>query len=87
MFWQCIGTANGWYANSFRSESVGQLALLVFLETFVDYYQLHDIVTPSLPDSAPWIRIATDSQGLIDQIQSSLATKTTFAGAGLRPGS
>jgi hypothetical protein len=85
MFWQCIGTANGWYANSFRSESVGQLALLVFLETFVDYYQLHDIVTPSLPDSAPWIRIATDNQGLIDQIQSSLATKTTFAGAGLRP--
>jgi hypothetical protein len=85
MFWQCIGTATGWYADSFRSEIVSQLALLVFLETFIDYYQLHDIVTPSLPNSALWIRIATDNQGLIDRIQSSLATKMTFAGAGLRP--
>jgi hypothetical protein len=85
ILWECISTATGWYANSFRSESVGQLALLVVLETFLDYYQLHDIAIPTFPNSAPWLRIATDNQGLIDRIKSGQATKTTFAGAGLSP--
>jgi hypothetical protein len=85
MLWECIGMATGWYANSFRSESVGQLALLVFLETFLDYYQLHDIAIPAFPESAPWLRITKDNQGLIDRIKSGLATKTMFAGAGLSP--
>jgi hypothetical protein len=30
--WECSGIASGWFANSFRSEGIGQLALLVFLE-------------------------------------------------------
>jgi hypothetical protein len=87
LLWECIGTATGWYANSFRSESVGQLALLVFLEAFFGYYQLHDIVIviPTFPDSAPWLRIATDNQGLINRIKSGPPTKTAFAGAGLSP--
>jgi hypothetical protein len=83
MIWECIGTTTGWYANSFRSESVGQLTLLVFLEAFFDYYQLHNIFIPTFGDSTPWLRIATDNQGLINRIRSGIATKTTFAGAGL----
>jgi hypothetical protein len=77
LLWEYIGTATGWYANSFCSKSLGQPAILVFLEAFFDYYQLHDIVIPTFPDSAPWLRIATDNHGLIDRIMSGLATKTT----------
>jgi hypothetical protein len=44
--WECVGTATGWFANSFRSEGIGQLAYLVFLETFVEYYELKDIPPP-----------------------------------------
>ena len=53
--WGCSGTATGWFANSFRSEGIGQLALLESIETFVDYCQLHDIPLPQLPPDAPWI--------------------------------
>jgi hypothetical protein len=38
---------------------------------------------PQPPPTEPWIRIATDNQGLIERIRSGLATKTVFAGAGL----
>jgi hypothetical protein len=32
ILWECSGRATGWFANSFRSEGIGQLALLAFLE-------------------------------------------------------
>jgi hypothetical protein len=67
--WEIIGTATGWYANSFRSEGIGQLALLVSLETHMTYYQLHNIPPPWSFPSEPWIRIATDNQGLITRIK------------------
>jgi hypothetical protein len=81
--WESIGTATGWYANSFRSEGIGQLALLVFLETYMTYYQLHIIPPPRSFPSEPWIHIATDNQGLITRIKQGLASATKFAGAGL----
>jgi hypothetical protein len=44
--WECSGIASGWFANSFRSEGVGQLALLVFLEVYITYHQLQDLPQP-----------------------------------------
>jgi hypothetical protein len=81
--WESIGTATGWYANSFRSEGIGQLVLLVFLETYTTYYQLHIIPAPQSSPSEPWIHIATDNQGLITRIKEALTSATKFAGAGL----
>jgi hypothetical protein len=84
--WECSGIASGWFANSFRSEGVGQLALLVFLETYTTYHQLQDLPRPRPHYHAtadPWNRIATDNQGLIARIKSGLAAKTVFAGATL----
>jgi hypothetical protein len=84
--WECHGTAPGWFTNSFRSEGMGQLALLVFLDAYLEYHQLQDITIPTFPSgSDPWLRIATDNQGLISRIKSGLATKTVFAGAALSP--
>jgi hypothetical protein len=57
---------------------VGKLSLLVFLEVYIACYGLHDVSTPiSLPDTKPWLRIATDNDGLISRIT------TAFAGAAL----
>jgi hypothetical protein len=82
--WESIGAATGWYANSFRSEGIGQLALLVFLEIYVEFYNLQDIPCPPPTPKSPWIRIATDNQGLmITRIREGLESKTKFAGAGL----
>jgi hypothetical protein len=83
LLWEGSGPATGWAANSFRSEGVGQLSLLVFLEAFLDYYQIKDIQIPQLPPSTPWIRSATDNKGLIARIQTGLAKTPDFAGAGL----
>jgi hypothetical protein len=83
--WECVGTATGWFTNSFKSEGIGQLALLVFLEAFVEYYELKDIPPPSTDRTEPWFRIATDNQGMIAHIKQSLATQTKFAGAGFSP--
>ena len=44
--WECSGTATGWFVYSFRSEGIGRLALLVFLEAFPTYYQLLKINPP-----------------------------------------
>jgi hypothetical protein len=38
-----------------------------------------------MPLNQPWIRIATDNQGLITRIKDGLAARTRFAGAGLSP--
>jgi hypothetical protein len=73
----------GWFANSFRSAGISQLILLIFLETFATYYQLQDMYIPQYPQTEPWIRIATNNQGLVKCIRSGLATMTVFAGAGL----
>jgi hypothetical protein len=59
LIWECSGIAAGWYANSFRSEDVGQLSLLVFLEVYIAYYRLKQnrgyaspqITTASFPAS------------------------------------
>jgi hypothetical protein len=66
-------------------ECVGQLALLIFHEVYLEYHQLHDFPPPFSSESKPWIRIATDNQGLITRIKAGLATMTVFAGAGLCP--
>jgi hypothetical protein len=82
--WECSGIASGWFANSFRSEGVGQLALLVFLEAYTTYHQLQNLPRPQYHATAdPWNRIATDNQGLIARIKTGLAAKTVFAGAAL----
>jgi hypothetical protein len=63
---------------------VGQLSLLVFLEVYVACYGLHDVSTPILPPrTKPWLRIATDNDGLISRITTGTATTTAFAGAAL----
>jgi hypothetical protein len=80
--WECHGIAPGWFTNSFRSEGIGQLAILVFFEAYLDFYQLHNTQIPIFPaDTDPWIRMATDNQGLISRIKTGLATQTVFAGA------
>jgi hypothetical protein len=82
--WECSGIASGWFANSFRSEGIGQLALLVFLEAYTTYHQLQDLPRPHYHAVAdPWNRIATDNQGLIARIKDGLTAKTVFAGAAL----
>jgi hypothetical protein len=81
--WECSGSVTGWFANSFRSNGIGQLALLVFLETFFEYCQLHDLPIPPQAPLDPWLRIATDNQGLINRIRSGLAATVAFAGAAL----
>jgi hypothetical protein len=56
--------------------------MLVFFEAYILYHGLQDIPTPMLPtESAPWLCIATDNEGLITRITEGLATKKTFAGA------
>lgn len=78
MIWECISIATGWYVNSFRLEGISQLVLFVFLETVIDYYQLHYPPLPwSSPDSVPWLCIIT-------RIKSGLAAQTVwFDGAAL----
>ena len=88
LLWGCYSTAPGWFMNSFRSERAGQLTILIFLKVYLDYHQLHDIPTPTptfLIDSAPWLHIATNNEGLISRIQKGMATKTVFTGAVLSP--
>ena len=61
-----------------------QLSLLVFAEAYITYHGLQDIPTPIFPfKSTPWLRIATDNEGLTKRILSGLATTTAFAGAAL----
>jgi hypothetical protein len=44
LLWECCGIASGWFANSFpHSEGFGQLSHLVFIEAYLDYYQLQDL--------------------------------------------
>jgi hypothetical protein len=82
----CSGITTGWFTNSFRSEGIGQLTLLVFLDAYITYYQLEDLSAPLEPkDSIPWHRIATDNKGLISRITTGLTSKTVFSSAGLRP--
>ena len=57
----------------------------MLLEAFLAYYQLLDINPPGQSNNEPWIRIATDNQGLILRIKAGLATTTAFAGTGLSP--
>jgi hypothetical protein len=86
LLWECSGPAPGWFTNSFRSKEVGQLAILVFIKVNLDYDQLHDVQLPQFHAAAdPWLRIATDNQGLIAHVRMGVATKTVFAGAALSP--
>jgi hypothetical protein len=85
LLWECSGIATGWFANSFRSEGIGQLALLVFLDAYITYYQLEDLSAPLEPkDSETWFRIAMDNKDLISRITTGLTSKAVFASAGLR---
>jgi hypothetical protein len=84
ILWECLGIAIGWFAYSFRSEGVGQLSLLVFLEAYIQYHQLHDLQLPTQQiDETPQSQIATDNKGLIARILTGIQTTTPFAGAAL----
>jgi hypothetical protein len=84
ILWECHGIASGWLANSFRSEGVGQLSMLLFFEAYLDYHDLQTLTPPEFDSEAfPWLRIATGNQGLIDRIRSGLTTRPAFAGAAL----
>jgi hypothetical protein len=84
VLWECVGTATGWFANSFRSEGVGQLSMMVFTEVYVAYHGLDELPTPTFPpESTPWKRTATNNEGLITRILTGLSTKTAFAGTAL----
>jgi hypothetical protein len=74
-----------WDANSFCSEGIiSQLLLLVFLQAYLAYYQMHDLPHSTLPpNSPPRFLIATDNKGLIERITTEQATKTAFVGAAL----
>jgi hypothetical protein len=49
VLWECMGIATGWYANSFHSEGIRPLSLLVILQAYIDYYQLlHDLFGSAL---------------------------------------
>jgi hypothetical protein len=85
ILWECHGTASGWHANSIRSEAIGQLALMIFLETYVTFYHLQDIPGMNPQTTEPWIRIATDNKGVLSRIDTALMAKTVLAGAGLAP--
>jgi hypothetical protein len=58
---------------------------LVFLEAYLDYFQLHDIPrrNPATNSVTYGLRIATDNKGLIERITSEITTKIAFAGAAL----
>jgi hypothetical protein len=73
ILWDCTGSALGWHANSFRSEGLSHLSLLVFLQSFIVFHNipLHQPAPCSdhaLPRRRPWIRVATDNQGLLKRI-------------------
>ena len=60
------------------------MSFMVFAEAYIAYHGLQDLATPIFPPkSTPWLRIATDNEGLIKRILSCLATTTAFAGAAL----
>jgi hypothetical protein len=68
LLWECSGIDTGWFANSFRSEGIEQLALLVFLDAYITYYQLEDLSAPAeQKDSESWLCIAMDNKGLISR--------------------
>jgi hypothetical protein len=73
ILWDCTGSAIGWHANSFRSEALGHLSILVFLQCFIDFHQI-EVHRPvpstdtALPRRRPWIRAATDNQRLLQRI-------------------
>jgi hypothetical protein len=39
--WDCTGSALGWNANSFRSEGLGHLSLLVFIQSFLAFHEIN----------------------------------------------
>jgi hypothetical protein len=84
--WECHGRAPGWYTSSFRSEGIRQLAILVFIEAYLDLHGLHNLPILTFPaKSEQWIRITTDNKGLISRIKTGIATKMVFARATLSP--
>jgi hypothetical protein len=73
----CTVSAFGWKANSFRSEGLSHLSLFVFLQAFLSFHRpivhrpLPDTDT-ALPRQRPWIRAATDNQGLLKRMAQAL---------------
>jgi hypothetical protein len=57
LLWECIGVASGWFANSFRSEGIGQLSLLISLETYMEFQIRH----PTIPTFPPLSTMAKNS--------------------------
>jgi hypothetical protein len=88
--WDCTGSALGWNANSFRSEGLSHLSLLVFIQSFLDFHELiiHKPIAPTdtaRPRRRPWIRAATDNQGLLTRIDQAIRhISSPFPSDGLR---
>jgi hypothetical protein len=77
LLWDCCGTAFGWHANSFRSEGLSHLSMLVFLQAFIRFYQIQlpnsaHLDNAALPRRRPLLRTATDNKGLIQRIAQAL---------------
>jgi hypothetical protein len=73
VLWECSGSTFGWYANSFHSEGLSHLSLFVFLRAFITFHRPTVFQPPSIvetvrPQHGPWIRAATDNQGLITRL-------------------
>jgi hypothetical protein len=88
--WDCTGSALDWNANSFRSEGLSHLSLLVFIQSFIDF---HVLIIPkpiasvdsAPPRQRPWIRAAMDNQGLITCIAQAIhCTSSPFPSDALR---
>ena len=81
LLWDCCGTAYGWHANSFRSEGLSHLSMLVFLQAFINFYQIQPPISAyhddtALPRRRPLLRAATDNKGLIQRIAQALERQT-----------
>jgi hypothetical protein len=82
ILWDCTGAAFGWQANYFRSEGLSHHSLFVFLQAFVYFYQptVHQPspeANTALPHRRPWIRAATDNEGLLECLAQAL-TRTEW---------
>jgi hypothetical protein len=81
ILWDCTGSAFGWNANSFRSEGLSHLSLFVFLQAFLSFHSLVIHRPPpdtdtALPRRRPWIRAATDNEGLLKRLDQALERRS-----------
>jgi hypothetical protein len=58
----------------------------ISITSIIDYHQLHDVQIPSFDAVAdPWLRIATDNQGLIARIKTGASHKDSLCRSRIKP--